>query len=80
MRTEQNLYAMKFLHLLMVNSDKPCLMQALHLHTVMHDVAQAVKFTALSQLFFSFLDCSGYAKAKSTAIIYFYLHLTLIKN
>ena len=74
MSTEQDLYALQFLHLLMVYRDESRFMQALHFHTVMHNIAQAVKFTALSQLLFSFLDGSGYAKAEPTAVIYFYLH------
>ena len=34
----------------------------------------AVECTALFQLFFSFLDSSGYAEAETTTMIYFYLH------
>ena len=74
MSTEQDLHALQFLHLLMVYRDESRFMQALHFHTVMHNIAQAVKFTALSQLLFCFLDGSGYAKAEPTAVIYFYLH------
>ncbi len=78
MGTEQHLHTVKLLHLLMVDGDESRLMQALHLHTIMHNITQAVKCTALFQLFFSFLDGSGYAEAETTTIIYFYLHVLYI--
>ena len=73
--TKQNLHTVEFLHLIMVDGGQTSLMQALHLHTVMYDVTQTVKLTALLQLFLSFLDGSGHAKAETTAVIYFYLHV-----
>lgn len=74
MGTKQYLHAMQLLHLLVVDGDESCFMQSFHLHTVMHDISQAVEFTAFLQLFFSFLDGSGHAEAETTAVIYFYLH------
>ena len=74
MGTKQYLHAMQLLHLLVVDGDESCFMQSFHLHTVMHDISQAVEFTAFLQLFFSFLDGSGHTKAETTAVIYFYLH------
>ena len=74
MGTKQHLHTVKLLHLLMVDGDESRLMQALHLHAIMHNITQAVECTALFQLFFSFLDGSGYAEAETTTMIYFYLH------
>ena len=39
MGTKKNLHIVKFLHLLMVDGDETCVMQALHLHTIMHNIA-----------------------------------------
>ena len=71
---------MEVAELVMIDRDQPLLRQAFHLHAVMHDVAQTLKFRTFCQFFLGFFDGSGHTEAEATAIIYLYLKHRLISG
>jgi hypothetical protein len=71
--TQQHGDVMQPGQLLMIDGDESVLVQSLHFHAVVHDVAETVEPLPGSELFFSFFDGSGYAEAETAATIYFYL-------
>ena len=73
MGTEQHLGIMEFAHVIVVDDDKAHLTEALALHTIMNDIAQAVELGTFSQLFLGFLYGGGHSEAESTAVVDFYL-------
>ena len=74
MSPEQHFHVMQLFEVFVVDGDKSLAVQTLHLHPVVHNVAQAIKCLACGQFFFSFLDGSGHAKAETTATVYLYLY------
>ena len=72
MSTQQHLYAMQRAHILMVDGDEPLLVQTLHLHTIVHNVAKTIEARALGKLLLSLLDGSGDTEAEATAFVDFY--------
>lgn len=74
MSTQQNFGIMKLSHFIVIDGDKPHLAEAIALHTVVNDIAEAIELLALGKLFFGFLDCRGYPKTETTAIVYFNLY------
>ena len=57
----------------MVNGDKSHLTEALALHAVVHDIAEAVERLALRQFFLGLSDGSGHSEAEAATLIDFYL-------
>ena len=79
MCAQQDLHIMKFMHLLMIDSDEALLCKTFHFHAVMYNVALAIELRTLCQFFFSFLDGSGHTEAETAAIVYFYLkHISIL--
>ena len=78
MGPQQHLDVVQPGHLSVVDGDEPHLAQALTLHAVVHDVAQAVERTPLGQLLLGFLNGSSHAEAEAAAVVYLYLELLMI--
>ena len=58
---------MQLAHLVVVNGDEPHLTQALALHTIVNNIAEAIELIALGQLFLCFLDGGGHSETETTA-------------
>ena len=69
MSTKKYLYVMQLAHLVVVDGDEPHLTQALALHTIMNNIAEAIELIALGQLFLCFLDGGGHSEAETTAVV-----------
>lgn len=70
MRTEQHLHILQFFHVVMVDGDKPLVVQALHLHAVMDDVAKAIEARALGKLLLRLTYCGSDSEAEATTLVY----------
>ena len=73
MSTKKYLYVMQLAHLVVVDGDEPHLTQALALHTIMNNIAEAIELIALGQLFLCFLDGGGHSETETTAVVDFNL-------
>ena len=71
--SEQYFHTMQLCHLLMVDGFQAHSEQSFTLHTVVHDISQAIEGIAFCQFLLSLVDGSGHSKAKATAAVYFYL-------
>ena len=56
----------------MVDGDEPLLVQTLHLHTIVNNVAKTIEARTLGKLLLSLLDGSGDTEAEATALVDFY--------
>ena len=74
MGAQQDLDVVELAQVVVVDGDEAHLAQALALHAVVHDIAEAVERLALCQFFLSFLDGGGHAEAEAAAFINFYLY------
>jgi len=72
MSTQQHLDTMQRAHVLMVDGDEPLLVQTLHLHTIVNNVAKTIEARTLGKLLLSLLDGSGDTEAEATALVDFY--------
>ena len=68
---------MQVAHTVVVDGDESHLAQPFTLHTIVHNIAQAIECLALCQLFFGFFDGCGHSEAETAAVVYFYLHILL---
>ena len=73
MSTKENLYVMQLAHLVVIDGNESHLTQALALHTIMNNIAEAIELIALGQLFLCFLDGGGHSEAETTAVVDFNL-------
>ena len=71
--SEQYFHTMQLCHLLMVDGFQAHSEQSFTLHTVVHDISQAIEGITFCQFLLSLVDSSGHSKAKATAAVYFYL-------
>ena len=71
---QQHFHIVQLFHLLVVDGDEAQLRQALALHAVVHNVAQAVELVALGQFLFGLADGSGHAETETTAAVNLYRH------
>ena len=55
--------------------DEAVVVEPLHLHAIVNNVAEAVERLARCQFLFRFADGSGHAEAKAAAGIYFYFEV-----
>ena len=67
--------------LFVVDGDEALLMESLHLHTVVDNVAEAIELAGMGQFLLSLLDGSGDAEAEAAAVVYlnFYVHWIAIR-
>ncbi len=72
---QQYFHVVELRHLVVVNSNESHLLQAFTLHSVVHDVAQAIKGIAAGKFFFRLADSRSYTEAKATATVDFYFGL-----
>lgn len=70
---QQHLDTVQPPQVVVVDGHQPHLLQAVALHAVMHNVAQAVERVALGQLFLGLLDGRGHAEAEAAAVVNLYL-------
>ena len=75
MSTQQHLDAMQLAHLLVVDGGKAVLVQTLHLHAIVYNVAKAIELGTVGKLFLGLLYGCGYTEAESTALVYFYCQI-----
>ena len=80
MSTQQHLDIVQSTHLLMIDSYQSIGMQALHLHTIMYNIAKTIQRIAPSEFLLCLLYGSGNAKAETTTLVYFYFHINFIKS
>ena len=72
--SQEHLDVVELAHLVVVDGDESELCQAVALHAVVHNVAQAVELVALGQFFLCLADGCRHTEAKSAAAVYLYLH------
>lgn len=66
---------MQTAHFLVIDGYQSVGMQALHLHTIMHNIAKTIQRIAPSEFLLCLLYGSGNAKAETTTLVYFYFHI-----
>ena len=69
MSAQQYLHMVQLTHLVVIDGDESHVAQTLTLHTIMHDITQAIELIALGQLFLGFLDSGGHPEAETTAVV-----------
>ena len=74
MGPQQHLDIVELAHLVVVDGDESHLTEALTLHTIMHNITEAVEFRPFGELFLGLLDGGGHSEAEATAFVYFYLN------
>ena len=72
--TQQHLHIVEVAHVIMVDGDESHFPETITLHTVVHDIAEAVECLTLCQFFLGFLDGGGHTKAETTAVVNFDLN------
>ena len=77
MGAKQYLHTMKLLQLLMVNGDESLVLKAFHLHSIVDNIAQAIKGFSLGEFLFSLPYCGSDSETESTSIIYFYVEFDI---
>ena len=73
--SQEHLRIVQLVEVVVVDGDKPHLPQALALHAVVNDVAQAVESAALREFLLGLADGGGDAEAEATTAVDFYLHV-----
>ena len=86
MSPQQHFGIMEFAKLVVVDGDKPHLAQTFTLHTIMYNIAQAIKLSTSGQFFLSLLNGSSHPKAETTTIVnlnfkqFFTLHASFFQS
>ena len=77
--TQQHLHVVQAAQIVVIDSDESLLVQSLHLHTVVHDVAEAVELVALGKFLLSLLYGGSDSEAEATALVYFYCQIHSVR-
>ena len=66
---QQHLCSVQLLQVVVVDGDESLLVQALHLHAVVHDVTQTIERRTQPQFLLCLLDGGGHTETESTAVV-----------
>ena len=81
MRADEEVAPPESGHVVVHHSAQPHVFETLHLHAVMHDVAQRIHLAArLGQCRLGFRDGSHHAEAKTRITVYLHVHVKTIKQ
>ena len=79
MGAQQHLHIVEFAQVVVIDGDKPQVLQPFTLHAVVDDISQAIEgLIACAKFFFGFLYGGGHTKAEATAVVDFDFHFLFV--